>query len=158
MLRLLNTTKSMLRPLLGMTLLSLLPVILHGDTLFKKRHPFAIGHGVDKNNGIVWENCDGSNKNVFEKPPYWLDKADNCNVNVSSFGLKEQRGIFVVEDQRKTQKFLPTVQKGDHIRFGKTADSVTLASDSDSVTIARQLSSGTGTSSGAARKNPKKKK
>jgi hypothetical protein len=114
----------MKKPLLAMGSLAFLllscPALTHCDTLYKDKTALAIGLGTDFNGIIHWSDCSGANKKEYKKPPHWVDKADNCKLNPSDFGLEFQKGKFVVVDKAKFEKFFPGAKVGEEVDFVKT--------------------------------------
>src|SRR5437879_5751178 len=97
---------------LAATALFALRVPINADTLFRGRDPVRIGKGVEAAGKISWSDCDGSNKATFDKPPYVLDKADNCSVGAPTFGLECSGERCTVIDETKLRRYLPGVRNG----------------------------------------------
>lgn len=121
------------------------------DTLYKGSRALVIGYGSVNGKHINWTNCGRSEKAAYFKPPYWVDKSNNCEMTPASFGLTQRDGSYVVADSHETAKYLPGVKTGDQISFQQLKDEVVLkgrgstvelrsgiASDEDSVETPRQ--------------------
>jgi hypothetical protein len=60
---------------------------LSADTLYKKKAPVAIGFATTAKSTIDWTDCSRKRKETYVKPPYWVDKGDDCQLRASQFGL-----------------------------------------------------------------------
>lgn len=97
-----------------------------GDTLFKGPKPVAIGHGETQGEDITWTDCAGQQGKKYKKPPYWVDKTDNCDMQPGSFGLMEKNGKYKVVNESEFQKFFPDAENGDEANFTKTSAAIVL--------------------------------
>src|SRR5947207_15603835 len=91
------------RALVSVSLVALSSNLL-ADILYRDRKPIAIGRGTVNKATITWQNCDSTTTKTFNKPPYWIDKADNCKVDASAFGLEERNGGYFVVNEHEAQK------------------------------------------------------
>jgi len=99
------------------SILSLVAGVAHADILFNKTTAVAIGHGTADGSKVHWADCSDQNKQDFDKPPYWIDKADNCQLKPFSFGLEQKDGKYLVKDITKFQMFFPAAKTGDEASF-----------------------------------------
>jgi hypothetical protein len=103
------------------------PTVTTCDTLYKQTNAIAIGKGTAEGRAIHWTDCSGGNAKEYVKPPYWMEKADNCKLNPRSFGLEERAdGRFVIADEKTFGKFFADPKAGEIVGFAKTSDSVQL--------------------------------
>jgi hypothetical protein len=107
-------------------LLVYVAVRTNADTLFKDKTAVAIGHGTAEKDKVHWADCSDGNKKDYDKPPYWVDKADNCKLNPHSFGLQVKDGKYVVSDEEQFKKFFPKARAGDEATFRITDKSLEL--------------------------------
>ena len=100
------------------------PAPSHGDTLYNAKTAIAIGLGTVEDSIIHWSDCSGANKKDYKKPPHWVDKADNCKLNPSDFGLKMRENRWYVVDKDKFAKFFPDARVGEPVDFLRTDNQI----------------------------------
>lgn len=110
-----------MRPRVNVALFSvfaILPLVrLSADTLFKNTAAVALGFGDDQKHGIQWTDCSRKAHTGYVKPPYWIDKSDNCHISASAFGLHGSGKNYVAKDTEKAAKFFPDIKKNDEVKF-----------------------------------------
>lgn len=90
---------------------------ISADTLFRKKAAVAIGFGETSQSQVHWESCSHTEAKAFIKPPYWIDKGDNCRVTASQFGLDKSGLLYVVTDLPKALPFFPDVKIGKVVGY-----------------------------------------
>jgi hypothetical protein len=111
------------------------PTVATCDTLYKQTNAVAIGKGTADGNIIHWTDCSGGNAKDYKKPPYWMEKADNCKLNPRSFGLELRGDRYVVVDESAFSKFFADAKSGESVGFVKTDESVQLTYRSKTLKI-----------------------
>ena len=94
---------------------------LSADTLFKKSAAVAIGFGTTQKGRIRWADCSHQKNKAYVKPPYWVDKSDNCHINASAFGLDVSGQSYVAKDVGKVSTLFPDIKQGDVVDFKDVA-------------------------------------
>jgi len=107
------------------------------DILFKNGEPIGIGKGAQSGSKISWTNCAGKDKKEYDKPPYSLDRADNCTVGPAAFGVECRNGRCEVVNPDRLKKYLFDAKKGDTVELTITATSVTLRSQGKTIRMDR---------------------
>jgi len=87
------------------------------DTLFKKKAAVAIGFGETGKSEVRWANCSHQDPKTYVKPPYWVDKGDNCKLTANDFGLGASGQLYLVTDAKKSSLFFPDVTAGKAVGF-----------------------------------------
>jgi hypothetical protein len=90
---------------------------LSADTLFKKKAAVAIGFGETGKSEVRWANCSRQDPKTYVKPPYWIDKSDNCRITANDFGLSASGQLYLVRDVNKSSLFFPDVKAGKVVGF-----------------------------------------
>jgi len=90
---------------------------ISADTLFRKKAAVAIGFGETDKSQVHWENCSHNEAKAFIKPPYWVDKSDNCRVTASQFGLDKSGQLYVVTDLPRASAFFPDAKLGKVVGY-----------------------------------------
>src|SRR5713101_2921151 len=123
-------------PSMGKGMTSVLNIVLvlmsvflaaNADTLMKGKHPVVIGWGSLTGNRIEWTDCDHSKSAKYAKPPYWIDKNNNCDMTPQAFGIEEKGdGKYAVVDPKIFGEYFPGAQKGDEVLFERQRNAVAL--------------------------------
>lgn len=99
---------------------------LASDTLFKKSTAVAIGIGDTKLTDIRWTDCKKQESKKYVKPPYWVDKSDNCQLKAENFGLRKSGAGFEAENMDKLLRLFPDAKKGNVVGFEDVASTAVL--------------------------------
>lgn len=94
-----------------------LAISMKADTLFNGKVVIAFGHGAAQGHKIHWSDCSGQNAQDYDAPPYWLDKANNCELGPGDIGVQVLDGKFIIKDEKKFQQFFPDAKAGDTVSF-----------------------------------------
>jgi hypothetical protein len=123
------------RLLLGTITILLTFNYLNADTLMKGKHPVVIGRGDMSGKGVQWTDCEGNKHEQYLKPPYWVEKNDNCTMTPQAFGIEQKDGKYVVARATQLSEYVPGVRNGDEISFSRLSDGVRLMTGGHTVEL-----------------------
>src|SRR5437870_3766116 len=87
------------------------------DTLFKNSTAGALGFGDTAKRRVHWSDCSHQNGKMYVKPPYSVDKSDNCKLKTAQFGLDASGAAYVAKDVKKLSRLFPDIKQGDVVDF-----------------------------------------
>jgi hypothetical protein len=88
------------------------PHDLSADTLFKKKAAVAIGVGEASKHEVRWANCSRKEPKIYVRPPYSVDKSNNCRLTARDFGLSRSGDLYKVKSMKKMSLFFPDIERG----------------------------------------------
>jgi hypothetical protein len=82
-----------------------------------KRQLWRLGSARPASARFVWANCSHKEPKAYVRPPYWVDKGNNCQLTASEFGLDATGQLYVVKNVTTSSLFFPDVTAGKVVGF-----------------------------------------